>query len=96
MFILLVGVFVELANRVDHCCFSICIYSNVVVVVILANVFIPKVKGVDPVVAHPASARLFDSMQLPSSLPRHSCFVPQDSSDGKVFCVCDQICILFV
>ena len=86
---LLVGILVKLPNRVDHCHFGVCIDSNEVVVIILAYVFIPKVKSIDPVVAHPTSIRLFDSLYLPSSLPRHSCFVSQDSSDGQVFGICD-------
>ena len=76
--------------------FRLFVNSDEICVIRLTNIFVPEVQSENPIVANPASVLPLNSVNFPSTTIRDLFFVAKNTSDGQVFHISLQCCILFV
>lgn len=68
--------------------FSALLNADLLTFVVVPDLFVPEIKGVDPVVAKPAIFALIDGLQAPSAAARDETFVTENTRDCQVIGVC--------
>lgn len=80
----------------DQAGFGLSVQANVVPFIVLAYFLVPEVQSEDPVLTNPASVLPLHCVKFPTTALRDPGFVVKNSTDGQVFDISLQCCILFV
>ena len=93
--ILHVSVLVVLLHCLDNVGFRLWVDTDVVHIIVLAYLLVPKVQSKNPIGTDPACVILLHRVQIPATTFRHQLLVSKNSGDGQVLDISFEI-VMFV
>ena len=73
-----------LLHCLDDMGFRLRVDTDVVHIIVLADLLVPKVQSEDPIGADPTRVMLLHCVQIPATTFRHQFLVSENSGDGQV------------